>query len=47
MPNIKANDILFNIEFTDSLTNIEVSLRETVQEAIDQRFNPRMNHEKK
>jgi hypothetical protein len=24
MPNIKANDILFNIEFTDSLTNIEV-----------------------
>jgi hypothetical protein len=28
MPNIKANDILFNIEFTDSLTNIEVSLRE-------------------
>ena len=47
MSNVQANNILLNIEFTDNLTNIEVWLRDAVEEAIDQRFNRRMNPEKK
>jgi hypothetical protein len=39
IPDVKANEIFTDIEFTDNLTNIEVSLREAVKEAIDQRFN--------
>ena len=47
IPNVKAVNILASVEFTDSLTNIESSLREAAAEAIDQRFNRQMNHEKK
>jgi len=38
MPRIKADDIIMDIEFTDSLTNIQLSLRQAVEEVIDQRF---------
>jgi hypothetical protein len=46
MPNVKAHDIIIDIEFTDSLTDIEVSLREAVEEVIDQRFKRQINPEK-
>jgi hypothetical protein len=39
IPNVKAINILASVEFTDSLSNIEFSLREAVEEAIDLRFN--------
>ena len=47
MPNVTAHDIIIDIEFTDSLTNIQVSLREAVEEVIDQRFKRQTKAEKK
>ena len=38
MPNVEAHDIIIDIEFTDNIANIEVSLRDMVEEVVDQRF---------
>ena len=43
MPNVKVHEIIIDIEFTDSLTNIQASLHEAVEEVIDERFKRQAN----
>jgi len=46
MRNVKVDDIIIDIDFTDSLTNMELSLSEWIEEVIDKRFKRPIDHEK-